>query len=165
MAALHVQDEIRIRKADYNDIQEIHTILYESFTPYREYYTEEAFDVTVVPPHEIMKRINNEQSDVLVTIFENKIIGTATIELQEGLNLHIRSVVVKPEYQRKGIGHLILEEISRLAKEQHVITLSLDCFGPLIEAFNLYKKFGFQETGRKRNLLGIEIFEMIKRMY
>ena len=162
MFSMCLRDKARIRKANYKDIQEIYTILCESFNPYKRYYTDEAFTVTVVPPHDIMKRIIGTQSDILVAIFENKIIGTATIELQETWDLHIRSVAVKPEYQRQGVGYLILEEISRIAKRKNARTLSLTCFRPLIEAFNLYRKFGFLETGKTKDLLGIEIFEMKK---
>lgn len=100
----------------------------------------------------------------MVAIYDNNIVGTATIEMQEKENWYIRSMAVKPDFQKKNIGYLILRKINKLAKKMRVKTLSLDCFQPLINALNLYQSFGFRKTGIKRQYHGIEIFEMIKRV-
>ncbi|MFQ6116510.1 MAG: GNAT family N-acetyltransferase, partial [bacterium] len=77
-------------------------------------------------------------------------------------NLHIRSMAVKADYQGKGIGWRILQEINGLAKKKHCQTITLESFEPLTKAVSLYEKFGFRRTGRKKNLYGIRIFEMLR---
>ncbi len=161
---LYIERDVEIRKAHYNEIQEICSILSKSFEPYNQYYTEKAYEATVISPHEIEKRVNDEQTDVLVVIYKNKVVGTVSIIMQEKEKLHLRSMAVKPSYQRKGIGSYILEEINRLAREKQVKIISLECFEPLTKAINLYEKFGFRKTGRKRDYNGIRIFEMIKEV-
>jgi len=83
------------------------------------YYTEEAYKVTVISPCEIEKRVTDQKTDVLVAIYNNRIVGKASIKMEEKGNLHIRSMAVKPNYQGKGIGWRVLEEINRLAKQRH----------------------------------------------
>ncbi len=153
---------IKIRKARKNDIQKICHILSESFEPYRQYYTEEAYEATVLSPREIEKRVANQHTDVLVTILANQIVGTASIIGEGKANLHVLSMAVEPKYQRKGVGWRVLEEINRLAKRRHCNTITLECFEPLTKAVNLYEKFGFRKTGRLRTYYGIKIFEMRK---
>ncbi|MFX0066893.1 MAG: GNAT family N-acetyltransferase [Candidatus Hermodarchaeota archaeon] len=159
---LYVEGDVEIRKAHHNEIREIYAILSKSFEPYNQYYTEKAYEATVISPREIEKRINDEQTEVLVVIHKDKVVGTVSIIIQERKKMHLRSMAVKPSYQRKGIGSYIIEEINKLAREKQVKIISLECFEPLIQAINLYEKFGFRKTGRKRDYHGIRIFEMIK---
>jgi len=103
-------------------------------------------------PREIENRITDQKIDVLVAIYDNKIVGTASIEMGKKENLHIRSMAVRPDYQGKGIGWRVLREINGLAKKGHSNTITLECFEPLMKAVSLYENFGFRRTGRKRNL-------------
>lgn len=157
-------DDIEIRKARRNEVQEICEVLSESFEPYRQDYTEEAYKATVVSPSEIENRITDQKIDVLVAIYNDKIVGTASIEMGKKENLHIRSMAVRPDYQRKGIGWRILQEINRLAKKVHCKTITLECFEPLTKAVSLYENFGFRRTGRERDLYDIKIFEMMRQV-
>ncbi len=113
---------------------------------------------------EIENRINAQETDVLVAIYDNKIVGTASITMENKGNLHIRSMAVKPDYQGKGIGWRVLQEINQLAKKRQCNTITLECFKPLTKAISLYEKFGFRKTGRISYLYGIRIFEMIRRV-
>ena len=47
----------------------------------------------------------------LCAVAENKIIGMARVIGDEGLVYYIQDVIVKPEYQRKGIGTKMMEKI------------------------------------------------------
>ncbi|MFX0171795.1 MAG: GNAT family N-acetyltransferase [Candidatus Hodarchaeota archaeon] len=156
---------IKIRKATLNDVQEIHDLLSDSFTPYYQYFTHKAYIKTVVTPVTIKKRIKGQKTDVLVASFRNKIVGTASIEIQKEGRLHIRSMAIKHDFQNRGIGNLILEEIDEIALNKHSKIISLECFEPLSKAVSLYKKVGYKLTGKKRNYHGITIFEMSKDLY
>ncbi|MFX1283240.1 MAG: GNAT family N-acetyltransferase [Promethearchaeota archaeon] len=155
---------VAIDRAFINAAQDIHDVLSESFIPFHQYYTKEAYRATVISVREIKNRILNKKTDVLIAICNNNLVGTATIEIQEKENWFIRSMAIKPDYQRKSIAYQILREIINLAKKKHARTLLLECFEPLSDAINLYQRSGFKKTGRKRNHYGIEIFEMIREV-
>ncbi|MFX0125509.1 MAG: GNAT family N-acetyltransferase [Candidatus Hodarchaeota archaeon] len=162
--ALYLEEEILVSEASIDVTQEIWDVLSEAFAPYHKFYTEKAYSATVISPFEIKQRIQDPNIIVLIASYKKKIVGTASIETQ-GNNLHIRSMAVSPKYQRKGISSSILEKIFVISKESSTKTISLECFDPLIEAKMLYKKVGFELTGKKRTLHGIEVFEMIKRIH
>lgn len=153
---------VKIKRAVREEVQEIHRVLSESFEPYRRSYTQEAYNVTVVSSEEIQKRIDDPEIEVLVAVCDDKIIGTATINLQAKEELYIASMGVRPATQGKGTGRRILEEIQRRAKQKKCKTISLECYEPLKSAIKLYERFGFRRTGRKRAYHGIEIFQMKK---
>jgi ribosomal protein S18 acetylase RimI-like enzyme len=157
-------NNIQIRKANISDIQEIHETLSESFEPYKQHYTEEAHKATVISPTEIEKRLTDQKSVVLLAVYNNKIVGTASIKIEQNGNFYLRSMGVKPNYQGLGIGICILEEINRIAKKEDCKVISLECYEPLKKATRLYEKFGFRRTGRKRDYHGLIVFEMIKEI-
>ncbi|MFW9780646.1 MAG: GNAT family N-acetyltransferase [Candidatus Heimdallarchaeota archaeon] len=159
-----LKTNMMIRNAQTNEAQEIHHILSEAFESYREYYTEEAYKATILSPSEITIRISDKEKEVFVVLYENEIVGTVTIRLKGEAQLHIQSMAVRPNRQRRGVGKYILEEIICLGTKKQVKTLSLECFEPLKKVMTMYKKFGFRRTGKKRNLHGNEIFEMTKRL-
>lgn len=155
------EETIDIRKANHDDINEIHRVLSESFGPYRKFYTKESYDATVISNDEIKNRINREDVDVLVFIYDGRIAGTVCLDVMNGKILHVRSMGVRPGFQGKGIGKKILYEIDRIAKEKECDTISLECYDPLIKAIRLYEKFGFRRTGKEIDYHGITVFEMI----
>lgn len=161
---LDLKEEVVVRESSLNMTQEIWDVLSEAFSPYYKFYTEKAFSATVISPSEIKERIQDPKTIVLVASYRGKVIGTVSIELQNN-NLHIRSMAIMPKYQRKGIGSSIFEKIFAISKKKSVKTLSLECFDPLIDATRFYKKFDFNSTGKKRTLHGIEVFEMMKKVY
>jgi len=156
------QSEVNVRGANPADCREIHHVLLESFEPYRKVYTKEAYDETVLSSDKIEKRITDPETEVLVALHKNEIVGTATINIQVGDDLYIRSMAVKPDTQGKGIGRCILEEIQEIAVQRQCKTISLECYEPLKNAVRLYERFGFRRTGEKRAYHGVEIFEMKK---
>ena len=153
---------LTIRPADISEIKNIHNLLLESFMPYKKYYTESAFNATVISTDEITKRIKNTEFCVLVALFKNKITGTASLHQRNKKSLHINTMAVDPRYQNKGIGLQLLQYISDVAKQKNLQQLSLETSKPLEKAIKFYKKFGFKKTGKIRDYFGIEIFEMIK---
>ena len=146
-----------------NEIDEIHNILLNSFEPYRIYFTVECFSSAVLSPGEIKKRIKNNIFKVYVVIIDKKIVGTASILPQDD-RYYLRSMAVDPNYQNKGIGLFILENISNVAEKENIRKISLESFKPLHKAIGFYEKYGFKKTGITKDLCGNEIFEMIKEL-
>lgn len=79
---------------------------------------------------------------------DGKIIGMGRVVGDGALVIHIVDIVVVPEYQGKGYGRLIIEEImnfiDRTVPDTAYVNLLAD-----VPADKLYAKFGFEETGPK----------------
>ena len=151
-----------IRPANIFDAKNIHHILSEAFKPYKEFYTKEAYNNTVISTDKIIKRINNPDFYIIVALIEDKIVGTTTIYNENHNCLHILTMAVDPQFQKKGIGYNLLSYIHNIAREKKFQQISLESYKPLKKAIALYEKYGFKKTTKKRHYHGIEIFEMIK---
>jgi len=163
MLDITANKKLVFRRAKMNEIDEIHNILLNSFEPYRKYFTEEGFSSAVLSIEEIKKRIKNYIFKVYVVIIDKKIVGTASILPQDD-RYYLRSMAVDPNYQNKGIGLFILENISNVAEKENIRKISLESFKPLYKAIGFYEKYGFKKTGITKDLCGNEIFEMIKQL-
>lgn len=90
-----------------------------------------------------------------VSVYDNeKIVAMARVIGDMGLNYYIKDVVVRPEYQKKGIGRTLINEIMRFVKENGVI--GTDIFVELCAApdkIPFYEKLGFRSNQAKRLFL------------
>lgn len=87
-----------------------------------------------------------------VSIYDkNEIVAMARMIGDMGLNYYIKDVVVKPEYQKKGIGKLLINELMTYIKENGIsgtdIFIEL-CAMP--DKIPFYKKFGFEANEAQR---------------
>lgn len=87
-----------------------------------------------------------------VSIYDgNEIVAMARMIGDMGLDYYIKDVVVKPEYQGKGIGRLLINELLKFIKENGVkdteIFVEL-CAMP--EKIPFYEKFGFDANEAQR---------------
>ncbi|MBE6861350.1 MAG: GNAT family N-acetyltransferase [Ruminococcus sp.] len=87
-----------------------------------------------------------------VSVFDNnKIVAMARMIGDLGLDYYIKDVIVRPEYQKKGIGRLLINELLKFIKENGVsgtdIFVEL-CAMPDIIPF--YEKFGFEANEAQR---------------
>ena len=62
--------------------------------------------------------------------------------------LYLTSMEVSPDYQRKGVGSLCLDEACRLAKEWPADAIRLDAYDTAAGAGDFYRKCAFREVGR-----------------
>lgn len=63
---------------------------------------------------------------------------------------HITILAVHPDYQRQGLGQLLLYALLRDAKRRQLEWATLEVKPSNQAALSLYKKFGFTEAGRRR---------------
>ena len=149
------------KKIKHTDIKDVSSILSSAFKPYKKYYTNEAYNATILSPRSIKQRIENKESEFFVVIYKNEIVGTIILLLSRNL-MYLSSMAVKPKYQKQGVGHFILEEVIKIALSKNMKKLLLESYELLNCAISLYNHFRFKRTGNKRNYYGIEIFEMCK---
>ena len=97
-------------------------------------------------------RLAMEHTLFRVSIYDgNEIVAMARMIGDIGLDYYIKDVVVKPEYQGKGIGRLLINELLKFIKENGVkdteIFVEL-CAMP--DKIPFYKKFGFDANEAQR---------------
>ncbi len=59
-------------------------------------------------------------------------------------------IIVDPDYRGKGVGNRLLEKAIQTAKHLGFEKICLSTFHTNSNAISLYKKFGFQEVGRRK---------------
>jgi ribosomal-protein-alanine N-acetyltransferase len=77
------------------------------------------------------------------------IIGFSGIWFMAG-EAHITNIAVRPQYQHRGIGELLLISTIDMAKELKAITMVLEVRASNLAAQNLYSKYGFTQVGVRR---------------
>ena len=87
-----------------------------------------------------------------VSVYDkDQIIAMARMIGDLGLNYYIKDVVVKPEYQKKGIGKLLINELMKFIRENGVggtdIFVEL-CAVP--DKISFYEQFGFEANEAQR---------------
>ena len=105
-------------------------------------------------------RLAMEHTLFRVSIFDgDKIIAMARVIGDMGLDYYIKDVVVRPEYQGKGLGRMLINEILKFISENGIkgtdIFIEL-CAMP--DKIPFYKKFGFDsnEAQRLRQFLKVK---------
>jgi len=96
---------------------------------------------------EILKKIKQNQNHIIhVAIDDNKIIGSTTLFIEQkfihdgGLVGHIEDVVVRKEYEGKGIGIKLVMSMLERAKEKNCYKTILDCKDDVKQ---FYERIGF----------------------
>lgn len=87
-----------------------------------------------------------------VSVYDNeKVVAMARMIGDMGLNYYIKDVVVRPEYQKKGIGKLLINELLDFVKKNGVS--GTDIFVELCavpDKVPFYEKLGFDFNDAKR---------------
>ena len=128
---------IEVYKMSLNDLESIKEILVSDFDDFWDY--------------SILKdELSSTNSYYLVAKSDNEILGFAGIKyvLNEA---DIMNIVVKKSKRKLGIGSLLLKNIIELCKTLNISTLFLEVNEKNIPAILLYKKFGFEEVGFRKN--------------
>lgn len=68
--------------------------------------------------------------------------------LDEG---YISNVAVSPDWRRRGIGDILIEELILRTRSKKLSFVTLEVRKSNLAALELYKKHGFSEVGRRRN--------------
>ena len=87
-----------------------------------------------------------------VSIYDgDKIVAMARMIGDMGLDYYIKDVIVRPEYQGKGIGRLLIDELLKFIKENGVKNTGIFvelCAMP--DKIPFYEKFGFDANEAQR---------------
>lgn len=121
-------------KSDLNDVLEISTL------SLKESWSLDSFS----------KELTNPLAKYIVARNEEKIIGFAGIWIivDEG---HITNIAVHPDYRKNGVGSKLVNSLIENSKKWGCNALTLEVRASNIAAQHLYKKYGFEEEGIRKN--------------
>jgi len=98
--------------------------------------------------NEILKKIKQNLNHIIYVAIDNKkIVGSTTLLIEQkfihdgGLVGHIEDVVVRKDYERKGIGIKLVTSLLERAKEKNCYKTILDCKDDVKQ---FYERIGFK---------------------
>lgn len=156
------QSSLRIRRAVEDDIPSILKCLAESFAPYRDNYSAEAFLDTVLTSQTLKYRMKHMEVFVAESEPEFSIIGTVACNLVTPEEGHLRGMAVLPAGQGAGVAQQLLERAEAELRARKCIRITLDTTEPLKRAIRFYERNGFRPSGRVGDFFGMPLFEYVK---
>jgi len=132
--------EIIIREIEENDLEKG---FLESLD-----FLRKASDIDKNKAKEILKKIKQNQNHIIhVAVDDSKIVGSTTLLIEQkfihdgGLVGHIEDVVVRKDYEGKGIGIKLVMSMLERAKEKNCYKTILDCKDDVKQ---FYERIGFK---------------------
>jgi len=132
--------EIIIREIEENDLE---NGFLESLD-----FLRKASDIDKNKAKKILKKIKQNPNHIIhVAVDDNKIVGSTTLLVEQkfihdgGLVGHIEDVVVRKDYEGKGIGIKLVMSMLERAKEKNCYKTILDCKDDVKQ---FYERIGFK---------------------
>ena len=111
------------------------------------------------PPTLEQTKLAMEHSIFRISIFDaDKIIGMARLIGDMGLSYYVKDVVVRPEYQGKGIGRILMNELLKFINDNGIKNTEIFvelCAMP--DKIPFYEKFGFESNEAQRLKIYLEV--------
>ena len=130
-------DNISIDKMSLADLKLISDILESDFDDFWNY--------------NILKReLQNTNSIYLVCKLNAEIVGFAGISIVLD-TAELNNIVIKKKHRGNGFSSILLSEIINICESNKCTKLNLEVNISNVIAINLYKKFGFEQVGKRKN--------------
>ena len=135
-------ENLEIKKMNLNDLDSIKDILISDFDDFWNYNV-------------LKDELQSDNSTYLVAKINSNIVGFAGIKvvLDEA---DIMNVIVKKNFRNQGIGALLLDNIISHCSELEIKKINLEVSSDNLTAIHLYKKFGFEQVGNRKNYYSSE---------
>ena len=142
-------DSVFIRKAGPEDARLIHEVLKQAFLNIGEPdYSAQAIKAAISETWKIRERIISHQP-VFVAECNDQIVGTIS-GYKEHMSMKVESFAVHPQFQRRGIGMQLLEELEALARTYRCHKIYLFTAWSMMDAARLYITLGYEKEGYLR---------------
>ena len=133
-------DQIEILPAKYEDHNEIHGLLMQL-------WPDKKVDKEITRAI-FQKGLENKSNKYLIAKNKNTIVGFISLSIknsmwQEGNIWHVDELIVDKDFRKMGVGLLLLESITIIAKDNDCKLLELDSAFHRKEAHIFYEKHGF----------------------
>tara|TARA_R110001583_G_scaffold123082_1_gene274380 strand:- start:1976 stop:2452 length:477 start_codon:yes stop_codon:yes gene_type:complete len=142
--------EIYLRKAILNDLPILLEFEQGIIT------TERPYDETLKTGHltyyDIKAMIESCETEVIVAMFENEIVGSAYASIRESKPYlkhehyaYLGFMFVSPKYRGRGINQKIIDELKIWAQSRNIYEVRLDVYNNNHSAIRAYEKAGFKK--------------------
>jgi len=131
-----MNDGYAIRKMTLDDVEQVVAIDQVSFSlpwPARSFH----FELT-----------DNLASRCWVADWDGRVIAVIVAWLLVD-EIHIATLATHPDFRKRGIGRSLLLHTLRSAQEEGALTSFLEARASNFAALDMYRKFGFRESGRR----------------
>ncbi len=123
-----------LRRGSVQDIEEIRKIEDRAFGKH-------AYDY---PSLQYMLGIAN--SVTVVAVSEGRIVGYASVYFRKNSRIsHLESIAVDPDYQGRGLGKMLLDEVEKISIGMNCTLIVLETFEKNAAALRLYERSGYLE--------------------
>lgn len=116
---------------------------------------EEEFTNTLEQEISWIKSMDNNNGLLLVSVYEGDILSTFSLHSRQLKKIYHTAeiaIAILKEWQGVGLGTaLFYSAIAWCKKKTSLEILYLDVFAENVSAYQLYKKIGFKEDGRRKN--------------
>ena len=129
-------DNVKIYKMTIADLDSISDILFSEFDDFWNIST-------------LKSELQNPNSQYIIAKLNDEIVGFGGIWKAVD-DIHITNIVVKKNFRRQNIGSILLKQLISLAKQQNIVSITLEVNSNNIPAQNLYEKFGFKIVGLRK---------------
>lgn len=142
-------ESIFIRKARPEDAPIIHEVLKNAFHGINIHgYSAQALNAAIIEPWKLRDRIVSSHI-VLVAEVDDLIVGTIS-GIKQDMSMKVESFAVDPQYQRRGIGMQLLEELENIARIHRCHKIFLFTAWSMMDAAQLYITLGYEKEGYLR---------------
>ncbi|AEV29465.1 acetyltransferase [Sphaerochaeta pleomorpha str. Grapes] len=119
----------------------------------------------VISEDDLVKGINKflHLGDVIGVVENNRVLAMLNLYCNnfKTKEAYIGNVFVLPDYRRRGISHEMLLTAINICRSRHFSTIKLHVSPDNYRAIKLYTNFGFQFSGKVKQIDGIYDKEMI----
>lgn len=133
----------RYRASDYDEVWKLHILGLQHVGAY---LGDGPWDNDL---HHIEQAYLYNCGEFLVGTIDGRIVAMGAFRKTSDERAEIKRMRVHPDFQGRGYGQMILDELEQRAKEAGYTLLHLDTSVVQIAAQKLYMKNGYKETGRE----------------
>ena len=90
-------------------------------------------------------------SEIHIALSEGEIAGVIVLYPPDAATLEIKNIAVDEKLQGRGIGQMLLEYATQVAKNKNAATIIIGTSNSSYGQLDLYQKAGFKMTGVKHN--------------
>ncbi len=149
--------DIKIRKAHQKDLPQL--LVFEQAIIEFERLFDETLKDTKINYYDVKGMITAKEVELLVAEYQGQLIASGYAHimpsepyLKHKKNAYLGFMYVVPEFRRKGINRLLVNELKTWCLSKGINEIRLDVYSDNIAAVTAYEKAGF-----KRNLLEMRI--------
>lgn len=116
-------------------------------------FLEDELEICILSKQSILEDMKNKHYTYFVLkdkTKSNAIVGYVALSLVLD-NMDILAIVIKKDYQKKGLASYLLKYVINFAKQNDISTILLEVRMSNVPAINLYEKFNFEKISIRKN--------------